>query len=292
MNLKGNTLIILAAFFYGINVIISKIAYIEGASPMLVLAMRFLIASVLLWAYGLSIKGKNKLRATKAQLKPLLLIGSIVYAGFSMFYFNSINYIPVSLASVIFYLYPVIVNLFMAKIMKEKIVPKQAAALVMATLGCIFMVWSPVTHLNTFGVLLAFGACMSFSTYLILLDSSFSKELSSLDSLTVTTYITTAASITLLAVAVATKSFDASVTPKGWVAILASAFFSTFLSNILFFAGVRQVGSSRTAILSTFEPVVSVALGVILLKETLVLIQLTGIVMIIVAVVMINMLKA
>ena len=291
MKLKGNTLVILAAFFYGINVVISKTAYSEGADPMFVLAARFFIASIMFWTYSLLSGGREKVRASKEQLKILLVIGGIVYAGFSMFYYNSINYIPVSLASVIFYLYPVIVNLFMIKILKERMAQKQLFALIMATVGCILMVWSPVSNFNVFGILLAFGACFSFSTHLILLGSRFSEKLNSLDSLTVTTYITTTATITLIAVALVTDSFPAYVTPKAWIAILASAFFSTFLSNLLFFTGIRETGSSKAAILSTLEPVVSVALGVILLKEILTLFQFSGVAMIIVAVLIINMLK-
>jgi drug/metabolite transporter (DMT)-like permease len=291
MKLKGSTLVILAAFFYGINVVISKTAYNEGANPMFVLAMRFLIASILLWAYSLGAGGREKIRASKEQLKTLFVIGSIVYAGFSMFYYNSINYIPVSLASVIFYLYPVIVNLFMIRVMKERMIPRQLFALIMATVGCVLMVWSPVSHFSTLGILLAFGACLSFSTHLILLGSSFTEKLKSMDSLTVTTYITSAATVTLFAAALATGSFHAGVTTRGWMAIMASAFFSTFLSNLLFFTGIRETGSSKASILSTFEPVVSVALGVILLKEVLALLQYAGIFMIILAVLMINMMK-
>ncbi len=291
MSLKGSTLVIFAAFFYGINVVISKTAYSHGANAMFVLAMRFLIASVLLWLYSIFTGSRKKVRASAEQLKILLIIGGIVYAGFSMFYYNSINYIPVSLASVIFYLYPVIVNLFMIWVLKERMVYKQLAALIMATAGCALMVWSPVSHFNMFGILLAFGACLSFSAYLILLGSKFAEKLKEMDSLTVTTYITSAASVTLLAAALATDSFDVNVTPKGWMAILASAFFSTFLSNLLFFTGIRETGSSKASILSTFEPVVSVALGVVLLREILTLSQYTGIAMIILAVLIINMLK-
>ncbi|HOC08653.1 MAG: EamA family transporter [Clostridiales bacterium] len=291
MKLRGSTLVILAAFFYGINVVISKTAYTEGANPMFVLAMRFLIASVLLWSYNLVSKGRESARASAGQLKVLVIIGGAVYAAFSMFYYNSINHIPVSLASVIFYLYPVVVNVFMITVIGERVVPRQILALIMATLGCFLMVWSPVSDYNVLGILLAFGACFSFSTYLILLDSKFAESLKSLEPLTVTAYITSAAAITLLASALLTGSLWAAVTPKAWLAVLASAFFSTFLSNLLFFTGLRETGSSRASILSTFEPVVSVALGVIMLDEVLTLFQFSGVAMIIVAVIIINMLK-
>ena len=47
MKLRGSTLVILAAFFYGINVVISKTAYTEGANPMFVLAMVIIVGVIM-----------------------------------------------------------------------------------------------------------------------------------------------------------------------------------------------------------------------------------------------------
>ena len=155
----------------------------------------------------------------------------------------------------------------------------------MATAGCFLVVWSPVSDITPWHPA-GFWACFSFSTYLILLDSKFAESLKSLEPLTVTAYITSAAAITLLASALLTGSLWAAVTPKAWLAVLASAFFSTFLSNLLFFTGLRETGSSRASILSTFEPVVSVALGVAMLRKVT-FFQFSGVAMIILAVIMI-----
>jgi len=76
---KGSSLIIIAAFLYGINVVVAKIAYNEGANTIYVLAMRFLIASVLLWIYGLVFRGKDKVRVDRSQAFVLFVIGGIVY---------------------------------------------------------------------------------------------------------------------------------------------------------------------------------------------------------------------
>ncbi|MBA1336945.1 MAG: Permease of the drug/metabolite transporter (DMT) superfamily [Firmicutes bacterium] len=171
------------------------------------------------------------------------------------------------------------------------IVPKQAVALTLALLGSIIMVWSPVSYINWVGVFLAFCSCLSFGTELIMLGSKFARKLDNVDSITVTTYLTTAATISLLLTGFLTGKFNVNVSPKGWLAILVTAVFSTVISNILFFMGLREIGSSRTSILSTLEPVVSVSLGVIVLRESLTLLQTLGISMIISAVLLIYSVK-
>jgi drug/metabolite transporter (DMT)-like permease len=82
------------------------------------------------------------------------------------------------------------------------------------------------------------------------------------------------------------------MTLRGWAAVLIIAVFSTALAIITFYLGVKEVGPSRAAILSAFEPVVTVALGVLVLKEALGFIQFTGIVLVLSAVVIINLAAA
>jgi drug/metabolite transporter (DMT)-like permease len=53
---------------------------------------------------------------------------------------------------------------------------------------------------------------------------------------------------------------------------------------LAFFAGLQRLGASRTAVLSTLEPVVTVGLATWLLAESLSVVQLTGGVLVLVAV--------
>ena len=60
----------------------------------------------------------------------------------------------------------------------------------------------------------------------------------------------------------------------GWLAGLAVV--STVGAIVLFFAGLRRVGPTAASILSTFEPVVTVALAFVAFGESLGLAQLAG----------------
>ena len=68
--------------------------------------------------------------------------------------------------------------------------------------------------------------------------------------------------------------------PAGWSAAAGAAAVSTVFAMGLFFAGVTVVGPGQAAVLSTVEPVVSIAVGVLLLDESLGATRLAGAVLV------------
>ena len=74
-----------------------------------------------------------------------------------------------------------------------------------------------------------------------------------------------------------TGGFDpAAVTAPGWLWLVALAVVSTVGAIVFFFAGLRRVGPTAAAILSTLEPVVTVALASAVFGESLGPMQLAG----------------
>ncbi len=71
----------------------------------------------------------------------------------------------------------------------------------------------------------------------------------------------------------------------GWLAIAGIVLVSTVASILLFFAGLARVGPSAASILSTLEPVVTVALAAAAFGESLAPLQLLGGVLVLSAVV-------
>jgi drug/metabolite transporter (DMT)-like permease len=51
---------------------------------------------------------------------------------------------------------------------------------------------------------------------------------------------------------------------------------STILAMGFFFAGVSRIGAGEAAVLSTIEPVVSIAIGVTILNEQLTMLRFVG----------------
>jgi len=75
-------------------------------------------------------------------------------------------------------------------------------------------------------------------------------------------------------------------TATGWLAVSAIALFSTAVAIAAFFAGVAQIGASKASIISTFEPVVTMAFGVGMLGEKVSGTQLLGGAMVLAAVIL------
>jgi drug/metabolite transporter (DMT)-like permease len=73
------------------------------------------------------------------------------------------------------------------------------------------------------------------------------------------------------------------VTPAGWAWVACLAVVSTVAALSLFFAGLRRVGPTTAAILSTVEPVVTVLLAFVVFGETLGPVQLLGAALVLVA---------
>ena len=66
--------------------------------------------------------------------------------------------------------------------------------------------------------------------------------------------VTTGAALTFGIAGTGTGSLDAGFENEGWIWLAAIAFVSTVAPIVLFFAGLKRVGPSMAAILSTLEP--------------------------------------
>jgi drug/metabolite transporter (DMT)-like permease len=80
------------------------------------------------------------------------------------------------------------------------------------------------------------------------------------------------------------------VDPRGipseaWLGILGVGIVSTALAVQTFYAGVRRIGAAQASLVSTVEPVFTIALATLLFSEVLTPIQLLGGLLVIVAVI-------
>jgi drug/metabolite transporter (DMT)-like permease len=95
----------------------------------------------------------------------------------------------------------------------------------------------------------------------------------------------TAAVYWLMAGATATPLMPAEIPTEAWPGLIAIGVVSTFIAIQTFYAGTKRVGAAQASLISTVEPIWTVALAAILLGERLTPIQLLGGALILVAVV-------
>jgi drug/metabolite transporter (DMT)-like permease len=74
----------------------------------------------------------------------------------------------------------------------------------------------------------------------------------------------------------------------GWAVAVGIALFPTMIAISLFLAGLPRIGAARAALLSTWEPVVTVFLAVVILGDRLSLVQVLGGVLVIIAVIVVQ----
>jgi drug/metabolite transporter (DMT)-like permease len=101
--------------------------------------------------------------------------------------------------------------------------------------------------------------------------------------------VLTGATASFAVAGVATGSLDFALPAEAWLWLVLLALVSTVVAVSAFFAGLRRVGPSEAAILSTFEPVVTVVLAFFVLGERLTPLQLAGGALVLVAVVLLQL---
>jgi drug/metabolite transporter (DMT)-like permease len=273
--LIGVFLVTLSAILFSTNPIFARMSYDAGANPETYLFIRFLIASpvmfLIMMARGYAIP-RGKL------LFSLILIGGIA-TGTTFCFYTAIRLAPVNLIIVITYMYPTMVTLLSAVFLKQSITGFKIAALLMTTVGIVFAIGMDSGG-YVLGIILAVGTAICHSFFLILGSLSIQKA----GPFPATTIIIFSGAI-IYGIYVSIQGPQWPMNISGWYAIMASALFSTALGLITFFAGLKRIDTANAAIISTFEVVVTVALAIIILGETLSLPKILGAGMVISAVV-------
>ena len=140
------------------------------------------------------------------------------------------------------------------------------AGLGLALAGTALVIGLPSGDPNPVGIALAVASAVWYSGYILV-----GEQLPSTVDPTVTAvYVCfgAACSFTVVGAAMGWLDFH-DVDAGGWVALACMALFATAMAITGFFAGMARIGSAWASITSSWEPVVTVILGVIVLHEDL-----------------------
>lgn len=199
------------------------------------------------------------------------------YALQSLLFFKALEYIPASTATLILYFYPVSVTLLSVFIFK---LPASSAILLSLALilsGCALVFYDAfVKDLNITGIMLALGAMLGLSFYLITVQFFLRGE----QPLSVTFYAILFTSLFYMFLSNPLKIFKMNGAQFAITAGL--ALIPTVIAVSMLYRAIEQIGSAYTSIFSTLEPVVTVGLAYLLLDENVVLIQVLGMMFIII----------
>jgi drug/metabolite transporter (DMT)-like permease len=267
---KGVALVLLSALGFGLLPIFAIFAYREGANVNTLLFLRFSLAALFLFAY-LGLK-RQPLAVSRRQLAALFALGGVLYAAQASLYFSSLRYIPASLTSLLLYTYPFFVALLASIVDKERLTRGNLLAATLGMAGLVFVLGASPAAVDATGVLLALGAAVVYSAYLVI-GTRVVRELSPL---VTSAYVTGWAALSMLAAGAAGGSLTFTLTATAWAAVGGIVAFATIMAMLTLFRGLDLIGPTRASILSMVEPLITFALSALCFGDRLTVLQLAG----------------
>src|SRR5437763_16579789 len=259
-SVAGVALVVGSACCFGTLGVFGKLAYRLGLTTPQLLSYRFALAALLLWvAAAVTRQGLPPRRS----LLGLVIMGGAGYVGQSGSYFNALHFIPASTNALLLYTFPVVVTLLAAVLFHEQLGWMKLGAVGVAFLGTVLVVEAQLGAAAPIGVVLGLGSAAFYSGYILY----GSRLLPGLPPVSATAMIMTSAAFVWTAYASLNGQLAVAWTLPRLFLIASFAVVGTTIPVLTFILGLRLVGPSRAAILSTFEPVSTVLLAVIIPGE-------------------------
>lgn len=228
--------------------------------------VRGVVGSLFLLAVVLLKKDRLDWKAIRANARILLPIGAVM--GFNwMMLFEAYNYTTVAVATVFYYIAPVVVMLLSPLVLKEKLTSRRCLFVVIALVGMVFTSGIIQSggggNWDARGVLLATGSAVMYAGIVLL--SKFLKDIRSYD---ITIVELAMSAIVMLPYNLLTVDFPSlSIDSTGLICLLVLGVVHTGIAFWLYFGALPILPAQTSALLSYIDPVVAIFLSALLLRE-------------------------
>jgi len=278
---KGIGLLFLSGLGFTLSLLIANKAFQDGINLNTSNAIRYFVATVLLIIY-------QKTRTKKIRLLPrernISLVLGIPVFMMGVGYLGATQYIPVSLAVLIFYTCPFYVAIISKFTENEPITITRLTAIILAFIGLsLALKVQSTADLQILGIMFALMAAIGFASFITV----SSLMLRTADRQAVLLHSLAAGTLLFVLFFVLTSGAEIIVTRAAWLKVSGSGIMVTF-AYITFFAGMEIIGPVKASMIMNIEPVLTIVLAAISLGERLSNIQLFGAVLVIGGIVLIT----
>ena len=260
---KGYLCAFISAFTYGlIPLFMIPIKKEESFSVDATLFYRFLIASgaiVFFLFYQ-----KERLRISFREMLIMSLLG-LLYALSAEFLFLAYDYLSPGIASTIFFSYPIIVALVLILFYKEKLTLPTLLSLLLVVAGVGVLSIKKGEALNYIGLGISLLGALVYALYILIVNKVRIES----SGVKISFYSMLFSSLYFLVKSLLLRE---SITISSWALagdLILFAIITTSLSLVTLVYAVRYIGSTPTAIMGAFEPIVAVLISVELFGEQL-----------------------
>lgn len=285
----GIALTVISAFSFGSGALFAKPVYAEGVGWHVLMAWRFLVGASLAWLW---LVANPHLRAALRRLRRrdvvVALALGVLYTGNSATYFAGLETVSASLAALIVYVYPALVAVISLQVGRPLQGRRAWGALAIALAGVALAVSNidGATAPPLTGLLLIAASPVIYSVWIVL-SARLSGEgrtgvghgaEAGADPLAAGAVMLTATATTywLSALALGQPVLPAQIPAGAWFGLIGVGIVSTFIAVLAFYGGAHRIGAARASIVSTVEPIWTIALAGLLFQESLGPLQLVG----------------
>jgi drug/metabolite transporter (DMT)-like permease len=273
----GIFLALASAVFFALANTLAGVAYQGGSNPFTLSATRFILPAVALFAI-LRIGGRAfALDRKSAAVAAILGLISVVYT-FALL--KAIELLPVTIAILIFYLFPIITAFILAFLGAGRLTAKTLASALIVFFGLGLALAVQFNELNPVGMLAGLISALGFAV----VCSISNRLMAAQDSRTVTLYLSAAATAVMVVVSFFVNELRLPVTASGWSGFI--------LSNVLyaaaiigFYRSIAMVGAGAATFFLNLEPIVVIGTGYLVLGQMVTSWQMVGVAIVVAALV-------
>jgi drug/metabolite transporter (DMT)-like permease len=288
----GIALVLISAAAFGSGSLFAQPVYGAGVDWLTLSAWRFLFGAGLTWCF-LLLSSDRRLGLRRMDRRAIVAaVGlGVLYVGNSGTYYASLETVSPSLAALVVYLYPAIVAVLSLRFGHRLRGRRAWLALAISLAGVVLAVGGidPDDSPPLSGLLLAFASCFIYAVWVVLAArlSGERREAVAADAVDAGDAGSVTATVALIMTATATVYWVSAlgtgrpvlpgeIPSEAWVGLVGVGVGATFIAIQTFYAGARRVGAAHAALISTAEPIWTIALAAILFSVALTPVQLVG----------------
>lgn len=230
----------------------------------LLAAVRALGGVICLLIWMLMRKQRISFPSLRKNALPLLLSGAFIGANWILL-FEAYRYTSVAVATLCYYMAPMIVMLLSPLVLHERLTAKKLICLAVSLLGMAMVsgVFGSNDGNSLRGVLLGLSAALFYGSVILT-----NKSISGISSMDRTTAQLAVAAAVALPYALLTEDLSAvSLTANSAVMLLVVIVVHTGLAYALYFSSMDHLPAQTTALMSYIDPISAILLSAVVLKE-------------------------
>jgi probable blue pigment (indigoidine) exporter len=260
--------VLTAAVMFSVSDVFAKLALEGGADVLSLLTFRSIlgVGLVFLWLR----LGKGAVALPRNAKWIALALGVLLTANL-FFLFKAIEVIPVSIAILTYFIYPLLTGILGAMTGIDRLTVTGAAIALVAFFGLALIVGASASGLAVVGLLAAVGGALCRTGMLLVTRAT----LKGTDARLVTSYTLWSSTLVFAALSLLSRNWQWPHGTPGWVAFLGIGF-TTTAAIVALYASTQRIGPFRTALFMNLEPLMTAAFSAVVLGDRLTPLQVFG----------------